>query len=148
MRKISIVTALAFVYCGAALAGGPMDMKGKMKPGLYEYKTDMEISGMPAGMGKQSTTNQSCVTAKDIEGGDLAKPDKDSKCELKDVKSSGDVTTYKMVCTGEGAMTADAKMVFRDGGYTTDLTMSMKQGGQTTNMKQHIDAKYMGACPK
>ena len=78
----------------------------------------------------------------------LAKPDKDSKCELKDVKSSGDVVTYKMVCTGEGAMTADAKMVFRSGGYTTDLTMSMKQGGQTTNMKQHIDAKYMGACPK
>lgn len=144
MRKNSIVAAVLSMCCGAAIAAGPMDFKGKLKEGQYEYKTDMEIPGM----GRQSSTSQGCVTAKDIEGGDLAKPDKESKCELKDMKSSGNTTTYKMVCGGEAPMTADAKMVFRDGGYTSDLDMSMKQGGQAMNMKQHIDARYIGPCRK
>src|SRR5512140_3063302 len=117
--KMICVAALTGLFCAGAFAAGPFDQfKGKMKEGLYEYKMDMEMPGMPSGMGKHSMTMQHCVTAKDIEGGDFAKGDKQQKdCEFQDVKVSGNTASYKMVCKGQNPMTADTKMTFRDNGF-------------------------------
>ena len=146
MSKLCVI-AITTAFCGAAFAAGPFDQfKGKMKAGLYEYKMDMEIPGMPAGMGKQSMTMQHCVTDKDIEGGDWQKNKQQSNCDFKDVKVSGNTATYKMVCKGEGQMTADTKMTFRDNGFVSDMKMTMNHGGQAMVTNQHMEGKLLGPC--
>jgi uncharacterized protein DUF3617 len=147
MGRISIVALAVSAICGSVFAATPAEVfRGKMKEGLYEYKMDIEMPGMPAGMGKQSHTMEHCVTPKEIEGGDFAKRDKQSSCDIRDLKSSGNTVTYKMVCTGKSEMTADTKMTFKDNGFTSDMTMAMNQRGQVMNMHQHMEGTYKGPC--
>ena len=150
MTKISVLALAVTVACGSAFAASPFDaFKGKMKEGLYEYKMTMEMPGMPAGvpgMGGKPMIVEHCVTAKEIEGGDFAKRDKQSNCEVKDMNVSGNTATYKMVCTGKSDMTADTKMTFKDNGFVSDMKMSMNQGGQVMNMTQHMEGTYKGPC--
>ncbi len=147
MNKLSIVAVAACAACGAAIAANPFDqMRGKMKEGLYEYKMDIDMPGMPGGMGKHSQTIQHCVTPQDLEKGSFAKTPNEKDCEFQDVKFSGNTASYKMVCKGKNPMTADAKLTFRDNGFTSDMNMTMNQGGQQMTMKQHMDGKYLGAC--
>ena len=149
MKKTFVVAAALFATWAVAAAAGPFDaMKGKMKEGLYEYKMDMDMPGMPGGMGKMPTqTIQKCVTAKEMEEGNFARgPNQKQDCEIKDVKFSGNEGSYKMVCSGQHPMTADVKLHFRDNGFTSDMNMTMNQGGQQMNMKQHLEGTYKGAC--
>jgi hypothetical protein len=150
MKKIAI--AAACVLAAPLAFAGPFDsIKGRMKPGLYENKVEMDmgaVPGMPPGMGKQSTTQQKCVTQKDIDE-DVVSPKgnrKDEQCDIRDVKTSGDTTTYKMVCSGKGNMTADGKIMFTSSGYVMETAMTMDQGGQKMNMKQRTEGKYLGPC--
>jgi uncharacterized protein DUF3617 len=147
MKRITVAAVAALMASGSVLAAGPFDpIRGKMKEGMYEYKMDMDMPGMPGGMGKHSMTTQHCVTAKDIEGGDFAKGDKNpGNCQVKDMKVSGNSADYKMACT-DPEMTADNHIVFRDNGFAMDTKMVMKQQGQAMNMSQHIEGKYVGAC--
>ena len=149
---ILLVTALAAT---TAVAQSPMNaMKGKMKDGLYSYKMEMDMGqmpGMPAGMGKQTMNFQNCITPQDIEKGELGKGREDRKpanCEMKDFKMSGNTASYKMVCKGETAMTADNTITFVPDGYKMVMKMAMDQGGQKMNMTQNMEAKYLGPCKK
>lgn len=151
--KTALVLAAAIAATGA-LAQSPADaMKGKMKPGLYNYKMEMDmgqVPGMPAGMGKQTMNMQHCVTPKDIEQGQVGKG-RDSKgpsnCEMQDFKMSGNTATYRMVCKGEGAMTADNKITFVPDGFDMTMKMAMDRGGQKMNMTQNMQGRYAGPCP-
>src|SRR5258708_22760393 len=73
--KSNRVLLLAFATtCTLAFAAdNPFDaFKGKMKEGLYDYKMEIDMSGMaglPPGMGKQTHAFQKCGTAKDIDKG-------------------------------------------------------------------------------
>jgi hypothetical protein len=161
LRFAAIAAAASFAFAAHA-ADNPFEaFKGKVKPGLYEYKTEMDmgaIPGMPPGMGKQSNTIQHCVTTEDVEkgkmgGGGPRGQGMPANCEMKDLKMSGNTATYKMVCTGEHAMSAENTITFRDGGYTLDMVMDMqnmgaRQGspGAPMHMKSHIESKYLGAC--
>lgn len=150
MKKIAL--AAACVLAAPLALAGPFDaFKGKMKPGLYDTKVEMDmgaIPGMPPGMSKQTTSHQHCVTEKDIEDGGLGK-DKSRKdqgdCEIRDVKMSGNTATYKMVCP-KGNMDADAKVSFTGSGYMMDMVMNMDQGGRKMTMKHHSEGKYLGPC--
>lgn len=147
MNRISVIAIAAAAFCASAIAGPFDQFKGKMKPGLYEYKMDMDMPGMPGGMGKHSMTTQHCVAEKDIEGGDFAKRDKQAKdCEIKDMKMSGNTAHYKTVCTGQNPMTADTTITFRDNGFVSDMKMTMNQGGQAMNMSQHMEGRRLGDC--
>lgn len=149
MKKIAL--AAACMLAAPLAFAGPFDaFKGKMKPGLYENKIEMDmgnVPGMPPGMGKQSTTHQHCVTEKDIEDGGIGKGtarNKDGECKIEDVKSSGNSVTYKMVCPK--GTTGETRMTFTGNGYVSDTTMNIDQGGQKMTMKQHMEGKYLGAC--
>src|SRR4051812_48343403 len=146
---------LAALVCSAivanALADGPFDQfKGKMKEGLYEYKMQMEMPGMPANMGKQNMTFQNCVTRDDIEKGNMGRG-KNGKmpetCEVKNFNMSGNTASYTMVCK-DPPMQADNKITFGDGTFNMDMKMAMDQGGQKMNMTQHMEGRYLGACKK
>ena len=146
-----LIAACAAAVSTAAVAAGPLDqMKGKMKPGMYDMKMEMEIPGMPGGMGKQSMNMQNCVTEQDIEKGTVGKG-KDSKmpdtCEVKNFKMSGNSASYTAVCK-EPDMTSDTSITFTDSGYTMNTKTAMKQGGQVMNMNQKIEGRYVGPCKK
>jgi hypothetical protein len=149
---ISLACAAALSLTAAAADSPFAAFKGKVKAGLYEYRTQMDmgnIPGMPPGMGKQSHTFQHCVTPEDIERGEMGKGGRNQMpkdCDVKDFRMSGNTASYKMVCTGEHAMTADNKITFNGNGYDMDMTMDMSHGGQPMHMKQHMEARYLGAC--
>lgn len=151
MRKTLVAAGILAAFSHAAIAAGPFDQfKGKMKAGLYETKMDMEIPGMPPGMGKQSMTMQNCVSQQDIEQGQMGKgKDKNMPdCEVKNFRMSGNTATYTTVCKGEMEMTADNKVTFRDNGYSMEMKTAMKQGGQVMNMSQKMEGRYLGPCTK
>ena len=151
MKKIAMAAA-CMLAAPIALAGPFDQFKDKMKPGLYEMKMEMDMSGMqgmPPGMGKQSHTLQHCVTEKDMEKGAFSRG-RDGKgpnesCEIKNMNVSGNTATYAMVCS-QPKMTADNTITFSGSGYVMDMKMSMDQGGHAMNMKQHVESKYIGPC--
>lgn len=134
----------------AALAASPFGdaFKGKMKEGLYEVRMEMEIPGMPQGMGKQQMTMQNCVTAQDIETGRVGKGSnqKPDQCEIKNFKMSGNTASYTTVCKGDMQMTADTTITFSGADYRMNMKMAMNQGGQVMNMTQKMDGRYLGPC--
>lgn len=139
------IAAIAACAAGATFAATPDALKGKIKPGLYEYKMEMSgIPGMPPGMG--SHTLQHCVTQEDVERGEVGRKDPRNECDMKDIKVSGNTATMHMECKNGTRM--DGKMSFRSDGYTMDSEMNMpsRQGGEAMHMKQHVDAKYLGPC--
>jgi len=150
-------TAIAFAAALAvtpALAQGDMKaFTSKLKPGLYEYKMEMDmgaIPGAPKGMGKQNMTVQHCLTAKDIEDGQLGRKDPNSKvdCKITDMKVSGNTARYKFACKGDMQMTSDNTVTFVPDGYHMQSKMTMTSSGQTMNMVHNSQAKYLGACKK
>ena len=159
LRLAAVAVAATFAFAAHAADNPFAAFKGKVKPGLYEYRMDMDmgaVPGMPPGMGKQSHTMQHCVTQEDVEKGDMGAKDRNGRgmsdnCKVQDMKVSGNTATYRMVCKGGPDMTADNKIVFHGDGYTMDMTMDMQgrgpnAGGGPMHMKQHIESKYIGPC--
>jgi hypothetical protein len=143
--------ACAATLCTTAMADNPFEaFKGKMKEGMYEYKMEMDMSGMgmPAGMGKQNMTFQKCITRQDIEKGQMGRgAGRDGKmpegCEFKNFTQSGNTATYTMICSN---MSADNRITFTPDGFNMDMKMAMNQNGKAMNMTQHMESKYLGAC--
>jgi hypothetical protein len=158
MKTLILASAAAMAFAaGASIAqSSPFAaMKGKIKPGMYDYKMEMDmgqVPGMPAGMGKQSFAQQTCVTEADLEKGTAFDKGRDGKspadCEVKDFKLSGNTATYKMVCKGQHAMEADSVITFVPNGYKGTTKMAMNREGQKMNMTSNYEGKYIGACPK
>jgi len=151
----ALAVACAAAFASAAVAAdNPFEaFKGKMKPGMYEYKIEMDMGqmpGMPAGMGKQNMGFQKCVTEEDIAKGNMNRgprdPSGESQCEFKNFKMSGNTASYSMVCKGRSNMTADMVMTFVGDGWKGDMTMNMDREGRQMTMKQHMETKYLGAC--
>jgi hypothetical protein len=149
--KLAVAAAAAFSLAATGVLAGPFDaFKAKMKPGLYEMKMDMDMSGnpnIPPQYAKQSHTMQHCVTEQDLEKGAFSRgrdgKAPDSSCEIKDMKMSGNNASYSMICP---KMKADAKMTFSGSGYTMDMKMTMDQGGAPMTVNQHMESKYVGPC--
>jgi hypothetical protein len=151
MSKLATLIAASAVAVSPAAFAGPFDQfKGKMKEGLYEYKMQMEIPGMPSNMGKQAMTFQNCVSQKDIDQGGFGKQDnkQPENCEVKNMKMSGNTATYTMECKGATPMKADNRITFTDNGFNMDMKMAMNQGGQVMNMTQKMEGRYLGPCKK
>ncbi|MBL0140722.1 MAG: DUF3617 domain-containing protein [Betaproteobacteria bacterium] len=154
MKTAAVLVAAALSAAVAAQAQNPTDaMKGKMKPGMYAYKIEMDmgqVPGLPAGAGKHTSNMKHCVTPQDIEKGQVGKG-RDGKsppnCEVKDFKMSGNTATYRTVCKGEAAMTADTTITFVPEGFNMNMKMAMDQGGQKMNMAQKMEGRYLGPCP-
>jgi len=154
MSTARLVALACCAATGVALAAGnPLEsFKGKIKEGMYEYKMEMDMGampGMPPGMGKQNMTFQKCVTAQDIEKGQMGRGDRNGKmpesCEIKNFSQSGNTASYTMVCTNP-PMTADNRITFKGDGFAMDMKMAMNQRGQAMNMTQHMESKYLGPC--
>lgn len=153
--RIAALACFTLVAAPLAMAQDLSWFKGKAKAGMYEYKTEMEMSGvpgMPPGMGKQNVTMQHCITQEDIDKGQMSKgrDGRSNDCQIKNMQTSGSSASYTMACETPRHMTADVKIAFAGDGYHMDMKMNMTEpkNGQAMNMTQHLDAKYLGACTK
>ena len=153
MKPVQLaVLACAAALCAPAIAAdNPFSaFKGKMKPGLYEYKVEMDmgqIPGLPPGMGKQSMQMKHCITAEQVERGGWDNPKERGKtdCEFKNFKMNGNTATYTMDCK-QPPMTADNTVTFDNDTFKTDMRMTMQQNGQVMKMNQKAEARYVGPC--
>ncbi len=152
------MTKSALLALAAGLAAAPLAlaqdpfsaMKGKVKPGLYNYKMEMDmgqVPGAPPGMGKQVMNMQHCVTPEDIEKGELTAKREMKNCTISNFRMSGNTASYRTVCKGEVEMSADSVVTFVPDGYRINMKMAMNQGGQVMNMNQAMEAKHVGPCP-
>jgi hypothetical protein len=157
MTRIAALAGLAIAAPALALADDLSFFRSKAKPGMYEYKMEMDMSGvagMPPGVGNHSFTTQHCLTQEDIDRGTMSKgrdPKENNDCQVKNMQSSGSSASYTMACTKPRPMNADVKINFVSGGYHMDMKMNMadpRGGTGTMSMTQHMDAKYLGACTK
>jgi len=153
--RLASLACLTLLCAPLAMADQFDWFRSKAKAGMYEYKVDMDMSGvagLPPGMGKQSHTFQHCVTQQDIDKGQMNKGREGSEnndCEIKNLAQSGSSATYTMSCTKPRPMQADVKIAFAGDGYQMDMKMNMAdRSGKAMNMVQHMEARYLGACNK
>jgi hypothetical protein len=103
---------------------------------LWEISSQMNMPGMPAGMGAQ--TQRVC-------GGDdperAAAQNKDKSCKVKDKKQTANRLTVTMVCA-EGTMTVDQQYNAARTEFKGTMKMTSKDGDMTVNMT----GRKVGGC--
>ena len=104
---------------------------------LWEVSTQMNIPGMPAGMGgqKQRVCTEKGDNKKVMQGKDS------SKCKVTDLKESGNKVTMTMQCP-EGTMVMENTYNAAHTEYNGSMKMKSKDGEFTMNMA----GKKLGAC--
>ncbi|MCK9379493.1 MAG: DUF3617 domain-containing protein [Sulfuritalea sp.] len=142
-----------------------------MKPGLWEITTQMSGAGMPArpamsedqrkkmeamgikmpgaAGGGMGVVVKHCITKEQAANRQPPQSDENArqKCEQKDVKVSGNTTTWKIECTGERKMTGTGSITYHGEenyqGESTFNTQDAKRG--PTTMKQSYSGKWLAA---
>lgn len=156
---IRTLTLAILIAVPVAASAQGLNFKGKLKPGEYEYTVAMEMGKMPGmpegmqGMKMPGMTFKYCLTQKDIDDGNQKilgqkRPnDKDMPdCQMKDFKHSGDTTSFKMSCKGRQSMDMDSTMTHTADGFRMTSHMSGNMEGRPMNMKQDIQARFVGPC--
>jgi uncharacterized protein involved in copper resistance len=155
------------VASGAALAAPAH----AMKPGLWEITTQMSGGGMPAmpamsdaqrkqmesmgikmsggAGGAMNVTSKHCVTKEQAAKRQPPQSEEDrrQRCEQKDVKTSGNTTTWKIECTGEQKMTGTGTITYQgEESYKGESTFNMQDAKRgPTTMKQNYSGKWLSA---
>jgi Protein of unknown function (DUF3617) len=159
-RSINIVLASAVLAGASAFvssgAYAQLDLKGKMKEGMYETTVTIDMLNMPKGANKPISSKH-CVTKEELEKGKgdmFGGANKgQSSCEMKNVKQSGSTASYDMICPKEGIETSTQITFGGDsmkGATTTKMTgeMAKKVPPQFQTSKSTFETKYLGACTK
>lgn len=135
--------ALALCMTMAASAAQP-----EVKDGLWEITVKTEMAGMPGGA--PAMTMQRCFTAKDFQDPAAMNRsmDKGAHCRTTDYRLQGNTATWKVLCTGEGAMTGTGTATYSGTSYVMTSKLAMTHGGQTMNMTTMQTGKYLGPCKK
>jgi hypothetical protein len=138
----------------AALAAGPAvsapatsrDLfKGKVKEGLYEMKSEADLSGVPGipkEAAKNSETRQRCLTRQYIDRGIEAGKD----CEVKDYKQSAGGANILMACK-DGSST-EMKFVFSGDTFSSETRTTGKDEGKSFVSLFRSNARHLGPCPQ
>jgi hypothetical protein len=130
-----LFTLLAASGAGSALAAGSDE--------LWDMTMKVEMPGMNMQMPEMK--HQFCQPK-----GNAFKPDsmprQDKKCEMVDLKVSGNTTSWKMRCTGPEKMEGSGIMTRTADTLQGSTKMSMTSQGQTMQMNQAMSAKRVGTC--
>ena len=140
-----VTTSLITLGANAAHAEG-------MKPGLWEFNTEVKGAGVPAmpkipeaqrkqmeamgiklpqtAGGGMGITTRVCITPDQAKKGVPPNAEKNGeKCEQTDVKTSGKTTSWKMVCTGKHKMTGSGTITYDSvDHFSGETTMNMEDG--------------------
>jgi hypothetical protein len=116
----------------------------EIKPGLWEVSMTMQM----AGMALPGVTVKHCLTAKDIAAGkQYNMSDKDSTCNISNLKTSGGSYSFDMACTSpQGKMTGSAKGTTTTTSYATEMKMRMTPDEGMGEMTQSLKGRLLGDC--
>ena len=152
MKGTTLLLAAAALAAGGAWAqprdagadNGFAPFKGKLKEGLYEIKTDYDMSGVPdvkKEHARGSENKQLCVSRQELDRGVRAGKD----CRIANAKESGNTANVRMECK-DGAVT-EMKIALSPNGYATEMTTSGKQDGKAFSTSIKSQTRYLGPCP-
>ena len=145
-----------------------------MKPGLWEITSQTSGTGMPAmpaisdadrkqmeamgikmpsmSGGGMGMTIKHCVTKEQADKRLPPQTDEDRRqhCEQKDVKVSGNTTTWKIECTGEQKMSGTGSITYLgEEAYKGESSFTMPDAKRgPTSMKQSYSGKWLAAACK
>jgi hypothetical protein len=150
-----IARTLAFATLAAALAASAQQpppaspFKGKVKPGLYEAKIEIDMGnmpGVPPDQKKQSTTRQQCLTDAEI---DKLAEEANPACKTTDFRVTATGASFKVTCTGNPSMTSAVTIAFTPNGYMTQSKATLKPPGasEPVTVSQRSTNKLLGPCP-
>lgn len=121
---------------------GLLSSTAQAAPGEYwEITTKTEMPGMPFAM--PAITTKVCIP----KGGesDPKKTSGDKDCQMTDVKTSGNKTTWKVRCDRNGeVMTGSGEQTTSPGAYQGKMQFSGKSGGHDVNMSSVFSGKRVG----
>lgn len=109
---------------------------------LWEVATEMSVPGMPAGM-KMPGGQTRNVCAKRGGGNERPPVSDNERCEMYDMKRSGNSWSWKMRCQGDPPTTGSGDIVY-EGRDRYRGTINMDAGGQKMTMK--LQGRRVGDC--
>lgn len=145
MRPLKTVLTAAALLAAATLLRAE---ERTLHPGEYEMTTHMQMEGMNRDI--PPSTFRHCFTADDVKDGRRiaqGNGQKNSDCEIRDMKMSGGHGSWTMTC--KSGAKGNAEMTYTGEGY--DMTMNMEMPGGPhgpMKMKMHTTAKRLGDCGK
>jgi hypothetical protein len=144
MRHTLRIVLVSIGFLGAAYTWAAP----KMEPGLWQITTKVELVGMPMQM--PPITAKQCITKQDVENRDKALPKGEGNCNLENVKSVGNKTTWEMRCTEQGgAVTTGSGTILYESSTSYQGSMKMTRqeaGSPPMHMTQEYTARRIGNC--
>jgi hypothetical protein len=142
------LAALALGPAGVSAQQPPKDLfKDKVKPGMYEDKVEIDMTGtpgIPAGQGKQTQTVQRCLTQEEFAKGPA--PDQPG-CVTSNFKMAGESATFTTVCKqGSETQTVELRLTPTSKGFATEARTTTSQGGQVYKSTIKSESRYLGPC--
>jgi hypothetical protein len=127
MNKTTFFAAALYMACSTSVIAANTDE-------LWEITSAMEMQGMSI----PSSTQKSCIGKNQP-----YKPaPEDKNCTVRDVRISGNKTSWKMQCTGKDAM--EGSGVMTKTASSLDGVMTMKSQGEQMTMK--MSGRIAGKC--
>ena len=145
MKRHLINTACSLLVALGAL-GTLYTQSAQAAPGEYwEITTKMEMAGMPMQM--PTMTLKVCVPAGSEKNPQYMQKN-DGKCQLSDVRTSGNKVSWKTTCVEHGeTMTGTGESIHEGNSYRGKMHLSGKTQGQAIDMTQTYSGKKIGgAC--
>lgn len=102
-----------------------------------------------AGMQMPVIKSSQCITAEQLQKDPTtglpngAREAERNACKVSDYKTTGNMVTWKMTCTGPQTMTGEGALTFSGDTYTGTLTLTSPQA-----MTMKMDGKRLGDCAK
>jgi Protein of unknown function (DUF3617) len=149
-RNLALASLAALSFAAAAQQPAPStSFKGRVKPGLYEQKVEVDMGnmpGVPADQKKQSMTRQQCLTDADV---DKLAEESNPACKTTDFRMTATGASFKVTCTGNPSMNSVVTMAFTPTGYMSESKATLKPAGATepVTVMQRSTSKFLGPCP-
>jgi hypothetical protein len=115
-----------------------------MQPGMWEMTSEMKMPGMPMPVQKWSH----CLSAQDMAAGKQhSMDDGRSKCQMSDMKVSGNNYSYGFTCASpDGKMTGKASGNSTNTSYKTNITLKMVPDLGMGEINQLVTGRRTGDC--
>lgn len=128
---------LVWALAGLATAGLANAQGGPDE--LWDMTTRMEMAGMPG----QSFSSQVCMKKGQTQPDRVSQ---DKNCKSSEMRTVGNKTTWKVVCTGRDPMTGEGEITRTRNSMDGRMRMQGKQGNETFDMTTVISGRLAGNC--
>jgi hypothetical protein len=114
-----------------------------IEPGKYEVQMRLELPHLEDQAATKTTSV--CVTAEPSHGLVVLSDNNPlAKCPIKNIRQTGEVLAFDIICEGENQGVASA--IFNLGGDRFSGAITMKMGGKNMTMTERQTGKLTGPC--